>query len=862
MAFPKHHGIQLALNSWIENLHIERLATDPAVTVAGRIWFNTTDKVVRFSSLDAAGAVVIKSIADQASLDAAIASLDSKLNTEITNRTNADSAIQSELDATQTGAGLGANGAYTAPASSNYLATAASLADALVKLDAALKSASDAAAKAQSTADSKVSKAGDTMTGSLIMSAGTHVSIADQPTADLHAVNKAYVEARVAGLKWKQEVKAATVSSIANLSSVSQAGTSFLMDGVAIVTGDRVAIKDGASPDGVAAVSAAHNGLYVAEVTVDPADKEVSTLTITAAPTAIGNVTVTLDGTSYNIAVDPAIETTAASVAAKIRAGAYTGFVTSGTGADVVFTAATEGPKADTTYAAGTTGATGSVVTNVQGDSAVTTAKFVRSTDADAISELVSASVFVSQGATNADVGYTITVDAGATLGTSPIPFVQFNGAANVVAGVGLSKTGNQIDVNLGAGIAQLPTDEVGIDVKSDGGLFLTVDGVAASTDTAAQLSVKLDGTSLSKSAAGVKVADSVIADIASKASQTEVDAIEAGAGLNADGTYSADATTNYIATAASLKDADKKLDAQLKTVSDQVAAGSTTSSNIQSELDKTQAGAGLAADGAYAANAAANYIAAATSLKDADNKLDAQVKVNTDAIATKASQAEVDATQAGAGLNADGTYAANATANYIAAATSLKDADNKLDAQLKTVADEVAANKTAAANGDAALQAELDKTQTGAGLAADGAYVTEVAYAVNADGTNNGGAHYIDGAASLKAADKVLDTALKGVDDRVATLEANSGAGAEALKKSINDGRFTYKSSVAAATHTVTHNLNAEFLSFSVMVQGADGVFRNDIVPVEETNLNTLTIALSESRNIKVVVANGADIA
>ena len=57
--------------------------------------------------------------------------------------------------------------------------------------------------------------------------------------------------------------------------------------------------------------------------------------------------------------------------------------------------------------------------------------------------------------------------------------------------------------------------------------------------------------------------------------------------------------------------------------------------SSVQSELDATQSGAGLGTDGSYSANGSANYISAASSLKDADNKLDAQIKTNADAIAS-----------------------------------------------------------------------------------------------------------------------------------------------------------------------------------------------------------------------------------
>ncbi|MCX6302056.1 MAG: hypothetical protein NTW82_07705 [Bacteroidia bacterium] len=56
--------------------------------------------------------------------------------------------------------------------------------------------------------------------------------------------------------------------------------------------------------------------------------------------------------------------------------------------------------------------------------------------------------------------------------------------------------------------------------------------------------------------------------------------------------------------------------------------------------------------------------------------------------------QTEIDATETGAGLNNNGSYSANASANYIASASSLKDADNKLDAQAKKNSDNIAAIK------------------------------------------------------------------------------------------------------------------------------------------------------------------------
>lgn len=74
---------------------------------------------------------------------------------------------------------------------------------------------------------------------------------------------------------------------------------------------------------------------------------------------------------------------------------------------------------------------------------------------------------------------------------------------------------------------------------------------------------------------------------------------------------------------------------------------------SLQAELDATQAGAGLGEDGAYTANTSTNYISEATSLKDADEKLDAAIK--TVETATAAAQAKADANEAAIGvLNGD----------------------------------------------------------------------------------------------------------------------------------------------------------------------------------------------------------------
>lgn len=70
-----------------------------------------------------------------------------------------------------------------------------------------------------------------------------------------------------------------------------------------------------------------------------------------------------------------------------------------------------------------------------------------RSPDADTWNELVSAYTFVEQGNTYADTGWVCTVNAGGTLGTTPVTWSQFSGAGTYQAGTGLTLTGNTFSI-------------------------------------------------------------------------------------------------------------------------------------------------------------------------------------------------------------------------------------------------------------------------------------------------------------------------------------------------------------------------------------------------------------------------------
>lgn len=107
-----------------------------------------------------------------------------------------------------------------------------------------------------------------------------------------------------------------------------------------------------------------------------------------------------------------------------------------------------------------------------------------------------------------------------------------------------------------------------------------------------------------------------------------------------------------------------------------------------------------------------------------------------------------------------------------------------------------------------------------------------------------------VDLAPALKARIADLESGLAGVADRVDALEQSAGSALAA----INAQRFTYQSTAAAVEHLIDHNLNSLFVAVDVWTEGDDGKYRKDIVEIEETNANRVTVRLTESAKIKAV--------
>ena len=145
---------------------------------------------------------------------------------------------------------------------------------------------------------------------------------------------------------------------------------------------------------------------------------------------------------------------------------------------------------------------------------------------------------------------------------------------------------------------------------------------------------------------------------------------IESGSGAYNSGDYKTEETSNYLkaqdfidsSLSANLFNADILLDSAVN--------------NLQIELDNTQTGAGLESDGSYTsytqyndvtATDGAHYIHSASDLRESDKLLDTRVYSVT----------------LGSGLDSQGNYVQKTDAKFIGGATSLQDADEKLDAAL-----------------------------------------------------------------------------------------------------------------------------------------------------------------------------------
>ena len=159
---------------------------------------------------------------------------------------------------------------------------------------------------------------------------------------------------------------------------------------------------------------------------------------------------------------------------------------------------------------------------------------------------------------------------------------------------------------------------------------------------------------------ANLHAATKAYVDTASDTSalQSEVDATQSGAGLGTDGSYSANGSTNYLGSVASLKAADEALDAQIKTNADAIASNDSDISTLQSNVSSNDSDISSLQSDVSTAQSDISTLQSNVSSNDSDiSSLQSDVSANTSAISSNDSDISALQTQAGS-LASDGNSA------------------------------------------------------------------------------------------------------------------------------------------------------------------------------------------------------------
>ncbi|CAB4145226.1 hypothetical protein UFOVP1217_67 [uncultured Caudovirales phage] len=146
-----------------------------------------------------------------------------------------------------------------------------------------------------------------------------------------------------------------------------------------------------------------------------------------------------------------------------------------------------------------------------------------RATDADNNAEVTPGMfTFVENGTLNADSGWVLITDGDITVGTTGLAFSLFSVAGNILAGDGLSKTGDVLNVNTGVGIEihsdalRIKSDAAGNGLGYDAGvLSVTIGGSTGLAITSDAVGIKLDSgiAGLATTSDGLKIKSDIAGD-------------------------------------------------------------------------------------------------------------------------------------------------------------------------------------------------------------------------------------------------------------------------------------------------------------------------------------------------------------
>ena len=202
----------------------------------------------------------------------------------------------------------------------------------------------------------------------------------------------------------------------------------------------------------------------------------------------------------------------------------------------------------------------------------------------------------------------------------------------------------------------------------------------------------------------------------------------------------------------------------------------SSTASGLQTELDATQAGAGLGANGAYTANGSANYISSVTTLQAADNALDTQLKTVADAVASNDS--DISTLQSNVSSNdSDISSLQSDVSTAQSDISTLQSNVSSNDSDISSLQSDVSANTSAISSNDSDISAL--QTQAGS-LASDG---NSASFSGNISAANA----TFSGNLTVNGTTTSVNTTNIDVTDSIMNLSKGAGSGTNAS----NDGGF-----------------------------------------------------------------------
>ena len=814
--YVKFHGIKLADGSEIENLRVEKVTADPTPISAGRLWYNETTKAFKFSSLDGSGNIIIRQAASLEELNTEVATLNTAITNEASTRASNDSTLQTNIDT-------------EAVNRANHPAT--------IIFNTTNNSASNFIIDGDSNPTLKLTPG---VTYRFDLNLGTHPIV----------ITSAQVTSNFSSNYYND-----------GLSHVADNGTTSTGAAAQGKTSGKLFFKvPHDAPDQVYYICTNHPaamaGILKTSALPATVQQEIDAIELGAGLETNGtynadSTTVYLTTASSLKDADNKLDTAINNVSLELDTTQNSaGFTGSGAyiadGSSNYISSATTLKNADTLLDTQIKTNADAILTKLplaggtmSGDIDGNGNKVLFANVYSALSDLPSASTYHGMFAHVHATGKGYFAHAGNWVELAN--YSDLNDYLSLSGGTMTSaiNMGGQKITNLGTPTVSTDAstkayvDSVanGLDVKNSVRVATTTNGTLSSAFANGQT---IDGVTLS-------TGDRILLKNQTTGSENGIYTVNSsGAPTRAE-----DFDTDTEVTAGAftfIEEGTINGNNGFVVISDDPVTVGTTSITFQqfSGAGQILEGNGLQKDGnTLSVKLDGTSISASSSGIKLSDTLSNKITTNETNISNL--QTELDATQTGAGLGSDGSYTANNSSNYITGATTLQGADNLLDTQVKSVVD------------------LIDTIESSVGLSTTGTY--------SVSGTN-----YINSSTSITSAIGLLDTQIKtnydDLESLILDVESNSEAessariaGDNSVRTSVNNLRFTYQSSASALVHTIAHNLNSNFLLFQVMVLDSDGKYKNDVVPVEETDANTLTITLTQASHIRVSVMSMTNI-